>query len=61
MRVKVERYNGPEEIVETETFDAADIVLKMNSPEILGMEIGGQVFSRIDIKHAKVIEVEVMV
>jgi hypothetical protein len=61
MRVKVERYNGQDEILETETFDSVDIAQQMNSSEILGIAIGNQVFSRIDIKHAKVIEEEVIV
>lgn len=54
--VRVERFNGEPEIIVVETFSAADLEAKMNDMNVVGISIGDQVFSRIDIKHAKVVE-----
>lgn len=57
MKVQITRHSSSEpEIVEETEYNADELSQKINSGEHLTIPIGDQIFSRIDIKHVKVIE-----
>lgn len=61
MILQVERHDNIIEHIEVETFteeDAVRVAEQMNSHDVLGIAIGTQVFSRILIKHVKVVDEE---
>lgn len=58
MKLKVTTHSGEEFIVHKENYNAKELEEKINSNEVLVINIGGIVFSRIDIKLVQPIEEE---
>lgn len=59
MLLRVERHDNVVEHIEVTDFteeDAKRVAEQMNSHDVLGIAIGDQVFSRILIKHVKVVD-----
>ena len=58
MKIQVERNNGKIEIIEVDHFDADNIAEKVNNGQNIVVAIGDQLFSRIEIAHAKILSDE---
>lgn len=56
IKLKIERQYGDPEEIEVEEYDATEVEAKLNSNEVYFIRFGDQLFSRIDIRHIKIIE-----
>lgn len=56
IRLNITTHSGENDIVEVETYDANDMVERLNNNEIHAIAIGDNIYSRIDLKNIKVIE-----
>ena len=54
--LRVVTHSGTEDIVSTEKYDAADLETKINDDSIQVIALGGNIYSRIDIKLIKPVD-----
>jgi hypothetical protein len=57
VKLRITTHSGEDDIVEVDVYDAVEINEQRNDPEILGILIGQNSYSRIDIKNITIEEV----
>lgn len=56
--INVSTHSGDEDILEVESFNAEEIAEQINDNEIQSIALGGNVYSRIDIRNIKRLDSE---
>lgn len=57
-KLEVSTHSGEVDILEVENYNADELESRLNDHEIHAIKIGSNIYSRIDVKNIKVIELE---
>lgn len=58
IKLEISTHSGDVDLVEVEDYDAHEVANKINDTSIQAIVFGNNVYSRIDLKNIKVIEVD---
>lgn len=56
IRVKVTTHSGEDDLLELEEYDPAEVDRKRNDESVVSILIGGNSYSRIDIKNIRIVD-----
>ena len=56
MQLRITTHSGEDDKVEVEDYNAEELTEQLNDNEVHSIQIGNNIYSRIDIKNIKVLE-----